>query len=172
MEGMGKTQLSIHFARRFADTYSSIFWLNAQDESTLKAGLVKIAAQVLEEPSVNNSSEEERIVQQMRQWFSRPENDRWLVVYDNHDNPCIPGNTSNTSYNIRDYFPHRGHGSILITTRSPGLGFAKQLVLKKLDDLDQSLSILSTRSGREIARGKQEYRSNWLVFVANYHIIS
>jgi len=153
--GIGKTQLSIHFARRFVDTYSSIFWLNAQDESTLKAGLVKIAAQVLEEPSVNNSSEEERIVQQMRQWFSRPDNDKWLVVFDNYDNPRVPRITSTTSYDIRDYFPHRVQGSILITTRSPRLSFAKQLAVKKLIDINQSLSILATRSGREITGGKE-----------------
>jgi hypothetical protein len=153
--GMGKTQLSIHFARRFADTYSSIFWLNAQDESTLKAGLVKIAAQVLEEPSVNNSSEEERIVQQMRQWFSRPDNDEWLVIFDNYDNPRVPRITSTTSYDIRDYFPHRVQGSILVTTRSPRLSFAKQLAVKKLDDINQSLNILATRSGREIIKGKK-----------------
>jgi hypothetical protein len=153
--GMGKTQLSIHFARRFADTYSSIFWLNAQDESTLKAGLVKIAAQVLEEPSVNNSSEEERIVQRMRQWFSRPDNDEWLVIFDNYDNPRVPRITSTTSYDIRDYFPNRVQGSILITTRSPRLSFAKQLAVKKLDDINQSLNILATRSGREIIKGKK-----------------
>jgi len=155
--GMGKTQLSIHFARRFAGRYSSIFWLNAQDESTLKAGLVKIAAQVLEEPSVNNSSEEERIVQQMRQWFSRPENDKWLVVFDNYDIPRVPGITSTMSYDIRDYFPHRVQGSILITTRSPRLTFAKQLAVKKLDDINQSLNILATRSGRQIIEGEKPY---------------
>ena len=154
--GIGKTQLSIRFARRFADTYSSIFWLNAQDESTLKAGLVKIAAQVLEEPSANNSSEEERIVQQMRQWFSRPDNDEWLVIFDNYDNPRVP-RTSTTSYDIRDYFPHRVQGSILITTRSPRLSFAKQLAVKKLDDINQSLSILATRSGRKIIEGKKPF---------------
>jgi hypothetical protein len=155
--GMGKTQLSIHYIRRFGDTYSSVFWLNAQNESTLKAGLLELAAQVLEErrsASVHNSYEEDRIVQQIRQWFSRPENDRWLVVYDNYDNPYISGTTSTMSYDIRNYFPYRGHGSILITTRSPRLEFTKQLALRKLNDLDQSLSILATRSGREIIKGK------------------
>jgi KaiC/GvpD/RAD55 family RecA-like ATPase len=155
--GIGKTQLSIHFARRFIDTYSSIFWLNAQDESILKAGLVELAAQVLEESSVNNSYEEERMVQQVRQWFSRPDNDRWLVVFDNYDNPHVPGITSTTSYAIRNYFPHRVQGSILITTRSPKLGFAKQLAVKKLDDINQSLSILAARSGREIIGGEKSY---------------
>ena len=156
--GIGKSQLSIHFARRFIDTYSSIFWLNAQDESILKAGLVELAAQVLEEPSVNSSDEEDRMVQQVRQWFSRHDNDKWLVVFDNYDNPRVPGiTTSTTSYDIRNYFPHRVQGSILITTRSPKLGFAKQLAVKKLDDINQSLSILATRSGCEITGGEKLY---------------
>jgi hypothetical protein len=154
--GMGKTQLSIHFARRSIDTYTSIFWLNAQDEGILKAGMAGLAAQVMgEQKSATDSHEEERMVQQVRQWFSQPDNDGWLVLYDNYDNPLIPGITSTTSYDIRDYFPHRGHGSILITTRSPRLTFAKQLAVKKLDDLTQSLRILATRSGREITEGKQ-----------------
>jgi hypothetical protein len=154
--GMGKTQLSIHFARRSIDTYTSIFWLNAQDEGILKAGMAGLAAQVMgEQKSATDSHEEERMVQQVRQWFSQPDNDGWLVLYDNYDNPLIPGITSTTSYDIRDYFPHRGHGSILITTRSPRLTFAKQLAVKKLEDLTQSLRILATRSGREITEGKK-----------------
>jgi len=36
---------------------------------------------------------------------------------------------------------------MLITTRSPRLPFAKQLRLKKLGDIDQSLAILTARSG-------------------------
>lgn len=89
--------------------------------------------------SADDSYEEERMVEQVRQWLSQPDNNRWLVLYDNYDNPLLPGITSTTSYDIRDYFPHRAHGSILITTRSPRLGFAKQLAVKKLDDLAQKL---------------------------------
>jgi hypothetical protein len=157
---MGKTQLSIHFARRFADTYSSGFWLNAKDESTLKAGLAALAAQVTEDrvsPAVTDSHKEERMVQQARQWLSRPGNDRWLVVYDNYDDPRIPGIDSSTGYDIRNFFPQRVHGSILITTRSPRLTFAKQLRLGKLDDMSQSLTILATRSGREVKEGEESY---------------
>jgi AAA ATPase domain len=44
--GMGKTQLCIHFAKRFHKRYSSVFWLNAKHESTLKTGLVNLAIRV------------------------------------------------------------------------------------------------------------------------------
>jgi hypothetical protein len=158
--GMGKTQLSIHFARKFVDTYSSVFWVNGKDESTLKAGLAALAAQVVENytsPSVNDAQKEERMVQQAQQWLSRPDNDKWLVVYDNYDDPRLSGMDSSTGYDIRHFFPHRAHGSILITTRSPRLTYAKQLRLNKLDNLDQSLSILATRSGRHVSEGEEMY---------------
>jgi hypothetical protein len=34
--------------------------------------------------------EEEQLVRQARQWLSRPDNDSWLVVYDNYDDPRLP----------------------------------------------------------------------------------
>ena len=158
--GMGKTQLSIQFARKFVDTYSSVFWLNGKDKDTLKASLAALAAQVVENytpPSVNDAQEQERMAQQVRQWLSRPDNDRWLVLYDNYDDPRLPGMDTSTGYDIRHFFPHRAHGSILITTRSPRLTYAKQLRLNKIDNVDQSLSILAARSGREINGGEEMY---------------
>jgi NB-ARC domain len=158
--GMGKTQLSIQFARKFVNTYSSIFWLNAKDENTLKASLAALAAQVVENYislSVNGAQEQERMAQQAQQWLSRPNNDRWLLVYDNYDDPRLPGMDSSTGYDIRHHFPHRAHGSILITTRSPRLTYAKRLRLSKIDNIDQSLRILISRSGREINGGEEIY---------------
>jgi NB-ARC domain len=116
--GMGKTQLSIKFARKFVDTYSSVFWLNAKEESTLKAGLAALTAQVVENHVSRSVTDVQQMVQQARRWLSRPENDRWLVVYDNYDDPRLPGILGSTGYDVRDFFPHRVQGSILITTRS------------------------------------------------------
>lgn len=111
------------------------------DENTLKAGLAKLAADVTEtsaSSTLTDIYEEERLVQQARQWLSQRDNDKWLVVYDNYDDPRLPGINSSTGYDIRDYFPSREHGPILITTRSPQLRFAKQLRLKKFEDIIQS----------------------------------
>jgi N-terminal domain on NACHT_NTPase and P-loop NTPases len=36
MGGLGKTQLSIAFAKQYGHGYSSVFWLNAKDEATLR----------------------------------------------------------------------------------------------------------------------------------------
>jgi len=81
-------------------------------------------------------------------------NNQWLLIFDNYDDPCLPGMDNSTRYDIRIYFPYRAQGSILITTRSPRLLFAKQISLKKLEDLEQSLAILAYRSSRKVEGGK------------------
>jgi hypothetical protein len=155
--GMGKTQLSIQFAKRFGETYSSVFWLNAKDENTLKAELAALTAQVMGNhiSSSRTDSQEERMVQQAREWLSRPDNNKWLVIYDNYDDPRLSGINSSTGYDIRDFFAYRAQGSILITTRSPRLAYAKQLRLNKFDDVNQSLTILARQSGRTTEGGEQ-----------------
>jgi hypothetical protein len=154
---MGKTQLSVQYAQRFGDRYSLVLWLNAKDEGTLKAGMVEMAMEVTENPMSGNMTdthEEERMVRQVREWLSRRGNEGWLLVYDNYDDPRLPGIDSSTGYDIRNYFPKRAQGSILITTRSRQLPFGKQLPLQKLDEVDQSLNILATRSSRKVKGGE------------------
>lgn len=156
MGGMGKTQLGIHMIRRSGSRYSLVYWLNAKDENTLKAGLAVLATEVMEisaSSTLTDAHKEERLVQQARQWLSQQCNDKWLIVYDNYDNPRLPGINSTTGYDIRAYFPSRVQGSILITTRSPRLAFAKQLRVTKLQDVGQGLAILATRSGRKVNGG-------------------
>ena len=156
MGGVGKTQLGIHMIRRSGGRYSLVYWLNAKDENTLKAELAVLALEVTEisaSSTLTDAYKEERLVQQARQWLSQQGNDKWLIVYDNYDNPRLPGIDSATGYDIRAYFPSRAQGSILITTRSPRLAFAKQLRVTKLQDIGQSLAILATRSGRKVDGG-------------------
>jgi hypothetical protein len=155
--GMGKTQLSLQFAERCHEVYSSVCWINAQEERTLKMGFVALGRRIAGEnvlKSVGDDDGVEEIVQQVRHWFSRPDNGDWLMVMDNYDDPQLPGISSSTGYDIRQFFPQRSHGSILITTRCPRITFAKRLRLGKLEDLHQSLAILTCRSGRQSESGK------------------
>lgn len=156
MGGMGKTQLSIAFAKQSGAVFSSVFWMNAKDEVSLKQDFVALSQRVFEQSqpsSVGGQADEDQLVEKVRQWFSQASNDRWLILFDNYDDPRIPGVKSATGYDIRRYFPHRSQGSILITTRSRRLTFAKQLRLQKLEDVNQSVAVLSQRSGRDLKNG-------------------
>jgi hypothetical protein len=97
---------------------------------------------------------QERVVHQVRQWLSQEDNSQWLLLFDNYDDPKLPGVNSPTGYDIRQYFPFRTQGAILLTSRSRRLKFARELELHKLDDEEQSLEILTNRSGRDIKNVK------------------
>src|SRR5271170_7738318 len=41
--GIGKTQLSVAYAKQYRDSYSAIFWLNIKDEDSLKQSFANSA---------------------------------------------------------------------------------------------------------------------------------
>src|ERR1700722_16282264 len=47
--GIGKTQLTVAYAKRHKDNYSAVFWLNIKDEDSLKQSFAKVAKQILRE---------------------------------------------------------------------------------------------------------------------------
>ena len=155
--GLGKTQLSLAHTRDCGDDYSSVFWVNAKDETSLRQSMADWSAVIFSEPAspIAPSADNEKLkIDKVKRWLSDSKNDQWLLIFDNYDDPKLPGIESSTGYDIRAYFPHRAQGSILITTRSPLLPFAKKLRLKKIEDIEQSIAILAVKSGREVAGGK------------------
>jgi ATP/maltotriose-dependent transcriptional regulator MalT len=47
--GIGKTQLTVAYAKRHKDNYSAIFWLNIKDEDSLRQSFAKAVKQILRE---------------------------------------------------------------------------------------------------------------------------
>jgi hypothetical protein len=84
--GLGKTQLAITFAQRSHDQYSSLFWFDAKDESSLKQDLFKLANVVLDdgESITANISDEEDSIRRVQNFFSRPESGQWLLIFGKH----------------------------------------------------------------------------------------
>jgi hypothetical protein len=181
--GMGKTQLAAAYAKQHREDYSAIFWLNARDETSLRRGFARVADRILREhPSVvyiRNAVESHDLneaVQAVKRWLDNSKNDRWLVIYDNYDNPRLGrgGNSEpNTGrsgevkgdgdanaaegYDIRAFLPYAHHGAILITTRSSRVTIGHRITLGKLKDLEDSLEILADSSNRHDLR-KGKYR--------------
>ena len=161
--GIGKTQLSVAYAKRHKDSYSAIFWLNIKDEDSLKQSYVKVAKQILREhPSASRLSNVDtyenldEVVDAVKAWLSLPNNTRWLIIYDNYDNPRLPGNTDPVAVDIRKFLPESYQGSIIITTRSSQVRFGYPLQIRKLENVLDSLEILSNTSRREgLISGKE-----------------
>lgn len=140
--GMGKTQLAIAFARRHQSHYDSTFWLNATSEETLKTSFGSVALKVLT-TVVDQARDDQSTLHAVFRWLGENRNSKWLLIYDNHDDPDL--------YAIQQYIPNTPNGSLIITTRLPDLVKGqkmRQLRLRSLGSINESLMMLETRSQR------------------------
>ncbi|KAF7512688.1 hypothetical protein GJ744_000255 [Endocarpon pusillum] len=154
--GIGKTQLVIEYIRRHKEKHTAIFWLNANDEDSLRLSYRGIAQQVLKYcPStgvlsnIDLEGDLDRMVTAVKTWLDLQDNARWLMVFDNYDNPRTPGSSDRSTVDIRRYLPESDHGSIIITTRSARVTQGQRLHIQKLTGLEDGLKILANMSGRE-----------------------
>ncbi|KAN0072988.1 HET domain containing protein [Elaphomyces granulatus] len=154
--GIGKTQLTIAYAKRHKDSYSAVFWLNIKDEDSLKLCFAKAAKRILREhPSARRLSSLDikenldEVIDAVKEWLSLPNNTRWLMIYDNYDNPKLAGNTDPAAVDVRKFLPESSQGSVIITTRSSEVKIGHCIRIRKLEDVRDSVKILSTASRRE-----------------------
>ncbi|KAF5521162.1 Nephrocystin-3 [Colletotrichum aenigma] len=174
--GMGKTQTTIAYAKKYRHDYSAVIWLDASNATALKQSYQRVARQIASEiPSIFNfqkavhSRDLDEAMGIVKRWLDERENNRWLMIYDNYDdvdfrtrdnskqtaqdavmgNEDDAGGPASKAYDIRPYFPDTEHGAIFITTRSSSVGrLGRSIQLGKLVDIEDCLNILTSTSGR------------------------
>ncbi|KAN0072346.1 hypothetical protein V8E54_009275 [Elaphomyces granulatus] len=154
--GIGKTQLTIAYVKQHKDNYSAVFWLNIKDEDSIKRSFSKAAKQILREypsasrlSSVDIKKNFDEVIDAVKAWLSLPNNTRWLMIYDNYDNPKLPRNMDPAAVDIRKFLPESYHGSVIIATRSSEVMIGHRIQIRKLEDMRDSVKILFTASRRE-----------------------
>ncbi|KAF8133616.1 P-loop containing nucleoside triphosphate hydrolase protein, partial [Mycena galopus ATCC 62051] len=100
--GAGKTQIGLKFVQDVSFHFSDMFHLDMSTTETIETGFKNMAIK----KNVGKS------LQDALRWLS-DESQGWLLFFDNADDPQI---------NLNEYLPKCNHGSILITSRNPGLG--------------------------------------------------
>jgi NB-ARC domain len=153
--GIGKTQLAIAYTKAHRGDYSAIFWLNIKDEVSVKQSYSQIARRILQDcPSVGqlgvltDDKKQDEVVAAVKRWLEHAKNTWWLMVFDNYDNPKVPGNVDPGVVDIRQFLPEAHHGSVIVTTRLSTVNIGRRIKVEKLDIRD-GLKILSDASHRE-----------------------
>ncbi|MBM2617898.1 tetratricopeptide repeat protein [Actinoplanes sp. LDG1-06] len=102
MGGVGKTQLVNEYVHRHLDQYDLIWWIPAEQISTVLSSLTQLA-QRLDLPLADDQQETARTV---LNWLAGSDRE-WLLVYDNADDPA----------RLTPLLPSTG-GHVIVTTRN------------------------------------------------------
>ncbi|KAF2655155.1 hypothetical protein K491DRAFT_693174 [Lophiostoma macrostomum CBS 122681] len=174
--GMGKTQLAIAYTKAHRGDYSAILWLNIKDEVSVKQSYLRIAKRILQDcPSASelgvstDEKDQDGVVAAVIRWLEQAKNTKWLMVFDNYDNPKLldndnedpgvdnddsanvpgNGNVDHPLVNIQQFLPEADHGSVIVTTRTSQVSIGRQVKVGKLGNPRDSLQILSDASQRD-----------------------
>ncbi|MFD3844125.1 FxSxx-COOH system tetratricopeptide repeat protein [Streptomyces sp. NPDC058642] len=101
--GVGKTQLAIEYAHRFAGEYELAWWIPAEDPALIPGQLAALAARIGAVPAGTAPAEAVELLLGELGAMSR-----WLLVFDNAEHPDI----------LAPFLPG-GPGHVLITSRTP-----------------------------------------------------
>ncbi|MWA13390.1 FxSxx-COOH system tetratricopeptide repeat protein [Streptomyces sp. BA2] len=105
MGGVGKTQLAIEYAYRHQAEYDIVWWIPSERPGQIGQALVELAGRLGLETSTEANIAGPAVREALRE--GRPFS-RWLLIFDNADNP----------EQVRHYFPTGGNGTILVTSRN------------------------------------------------------
>lgn len=120
--GIGKTQLAIEYAFSRRHLYDMVFWIHAESIAKLNQSFMNMAAE-LHLLDVKNPGSQVLGRNVAFEWLSNssegldaegtdidhPGAVKWLLIFDNVDNPD----------SLHDFWPTSGTGSILMTSRDP-----------------------------------------------------
>lgn len=143
--GVGKTQIALEYAYRYALEYRAVFWLAAERSETILSGLLAIA-EAVQLPGRDDPNQA-RAVAAVQRWLAT--HGGWLMIWDNVEDLDL----------LRRFLPPARQGVHLLTTRLQALGtLAHGLDLPPMDQeegiffLLRRAKLLAPEASREQVR--------------------
>lgn len=131
--GVGKTQVALEYAYRYAQDYQAVLWVRADCREALVSGFQTIA-DALSLPE-RDERDQSAIVEAVKGWLRQQSG--WLLILDNADDPAL----------VPEFLPTPLRGHVLLTTRAQALGrLAARIEIEPLD-LDTAPLLLLRRAG-------------------------
>jgi tetratricopeptide (TPR) repeat protein len=132
--GVGKTQLAIEYAYRFASDYSLVWWVRAETAAIADNDYAKLAVKLsLPEKDL---ADQPKIVEAVREWLEHHAD--WLLILDNVESES----------DCDRFRPRSNTGHILITSRNQNWADAEVLPIHELPR-PEAIAFLQKRSGRQ-----------------------
>lgn len=102
--GIGKTQIALEYAHRFASQYDTVWWIDAAQADQILVRYTELAARLgIAKPEAGAEHNARKLLEHLHT------QDRWLIILDNADDP----------HDFEGLIP-TGPGHVLITSRNPG----------------------------------------------------
>ncbi|MYS84223.1 FxSxx-COOH system tetratricopeptide repeat protein [Embleya scabrispora] len=131
--GVGKTQVALEYAHRFAADYDVIWWVSAEQAQGVAAQLARLGDR-LDLPSGENVTDAAAGVLQTLQ--QGEPYDRWLVIYDNADEPA----------SVAHLMPQGSvNGHVLVTSRNDLWARSARPLEVPVFRRDESVALLQRR---------------------------
>jgi hypothetical protein len=131
--GVGKTQIALAYAYRYAANYQVIWWVRAENSAIIDTDYYKLARML---GFQDQAADREQIIGYVKAWLE--EHHDWLVIFDN----------AMDYGQIQEYLPKFKQGHLLITTRNTHFEIDHKLAVDVFEP-EVAAQFLKTRTGRQ-----------------------